>query len=177
MLEEIAKGFDWETITDFTAYDTEGSHFTFKDNGTFAFRISMILERVFYLISNPVCLPFGVGAIAEDSPYNQFNFFIGTEQENLKYGFAQIDSVDVVWSSVVLRYGLAGIIFWILLLKAWYNLFDKQTTNPYFKVGGIYVWFFIFNSFGSTWVIHASWLLPFFLITVYCQKKLRGNCL
>lgn len=175
MMEEIAKGFDWKTITDFTSYDSGGSHFTFKDNGTFAFRISMVLERFIYIISNPFYLPFGVGAIAEVSPYNHFNFYIGTEQEDLKYGIAQIDSVDIVWSSVILRYGLFGIIFWCLFIKECYRLFKQNTKSPYFIVGGIYLWFFIFNSFGSAWVIHGSWLLPFFILIVYCSKTLYNR--
>ena len=169
MLEEILKGFDWKTITDFTAYDTDGTHYTFKDNGTFAFRISLILERVFYLILHPIYIPFGVGAIAESSPYNDFNFYIGTENELLKHGIGQIDSVDVVWSSIVLRYGFFGVLFWCLIVKFWYKLFKNNPLDPYFKVGGIYVLFFILNSFGSSWVIHASWLLPYLLIYNNCS--------
>ena len=51
--QEIAKAFDPKTLTDYSAYAGSGNNaFSFKDNGTFAFRISMVLERFSYLLHN-----------------------------------------------------------------------------------------------------------------------------
>lgn len=170
--QEIAKGFDIKTLMDFSAYAGNGTQqFSFKENGTFAFRISMVLERLIYIVKNPQFLPFGIGMVEEVSPYNTYNFFLGTANDNARMGYCMIASNDIVWSSVVLKYGLFGIMFWILFLKRIYKVMSLSEKSKWAQVGYIYLMFFIFNSFGSDAVIRPSQLLPFYLLISYCQQE------
>lgn len=170
--EEIAKAFDAKTLTDYSAYAGSGNNaFSFKDNGTFAFRISMVLERFSYLLNNPQYLPFGIGMVAEDSDNNNYTFFLGTANENAKRGYCMIASNDIVWSSVVLRFGLFGIIFWTLFFMRVRAVFQLNEKSVWAQIGYIYWVFCIFNSFGSDAIVRSSWLLPFYLLIAYCQKE------
>ena len=170
--EEIGKAFDPKTLMDYSAYAGSGDNaFSFKDNGTFAFRISMVLERFVFLINNPQYLPFGVGMVAEESDNNNFMFFLGTANENTRKGYCMIASNDIVWSSVVLRYGLFGIIFWILFFIKTNKIFQLDKKSLWAQAGYIYWVFCIFNSFGSDAILRATWLLPFYLLITYCQKE------
>lgn len=89
-----------------------------KDGGSSIFRLAMLIERFDYLIENPQYLLFGVGAIHEDSPkcFNRFNFTLGTYNEERKYGFCLIESGDITWVPVALRYGLVGIAIHLFIL-------------------------------------------------------------
>lgn len=80
-------------------------------SGTFSFRMAMLAERWAYLVDNPKYFLMGVGAIHEDSPncYNRFNFFLGTKNEDREYGQCIIESGDITWVPITLRYGLLGI--------------------------------------------------------------------
>lgn len=97
-----------------------------NEGGSSIFRMAMLIERVDYLIHNPEYLLFGVGAIHEDSPncYNRFTFTLGTRNEDRYYGKCLIESGDITWVPITLRYGLVGIavhlMIIILILKmAW----------------------------------------------------------
>lgn len=81
------------------------------DAGSSVFRMAMLIERVDYLIHNPEYLLFGVGAIHEDSPncYNRFSFALGTRNDDRYYGRCIIESGDITWVPVTLRYGLVGV--------------------------------------------------------------------
>lgn len=79
--------------------------------GSSVFRMAMLIERFDYLLENPEYLLFGVGAIHEDSPncYNRFNFVLGTRNEDRYFGKCLIESGDITWVPITLRYGLVGI--------------------------------------------------------------------
>lgn len=87
-------------------------------SGSGVFRMAMLIERVDYLISNPEYLLFGVGAIHEDSPncYKRFDFALGTRNEGRYYGKCLIESGDITWVPITLRYGLVGIVMHLFLL-------------------------------------------------------------
>lgn len=88
------------------------------DGGTSIFRIAMLIERFDYLVKNPEYMLFGVGTIHEDSPncYNRFNFSLGTRNEGRMYGKCLIESGDITWVPVTLRYGLVGIAIHLAIL-------------------------------------------------------------
>lgn len=101
-----------------------------NSSGTSIFRIAMLIERFDYLIKNPEHLLFGVGTIHEDSPkcYNRFFFELGTKNEERHYGKCMIESGDITWVPITLRYGLIGIAIHmavlILIAKMAYNRKD-----------------------------------------------------
>lgn len=89
-----------------------------NDGGSSIFRLAMLIERFDYIIQNPEYLLFGVGAIHEDSPncYNRFDFVLGTRNEGRMLGRCLIESGDITWVPVTLRYGLAGIAIHLAIL-------------------------------------------------------------
>lgn len=97
---------------------TENIRMLGEDGGTSVFRMAMLIERFDYLFSNPEYLLFGVGAIHEDSPkcYNRFNFSLGTRNEGRYFGKCLIESGDITWVPVTLRYGLVGITLHLFIL-------------------------------------------------------------
>lgn len=88
------------------------------EGGSSIFRMAMLIERIDYLVKNPQYLLFGVGAIHEDSPncYNRFDFTLGTRNEGRMFGKCLIESGDITWVPVSLRYGLAGVAIHLTIL-------------------------------------------------------------
>ncbi len=89
-----------------------------NEGGSSIFRFAMLIERFDYIITNPQYLLFGVGAIHEDSPncYNRFDFALGTRNEGRMFGKCLIESGDITWVPVTLRYGIVGIIIHLAVL-------------------------------------------------------------
>jgi hypothetical protein len=83
---------------------------------TFTFRIAHLLERNQYLLDNPRCMIFGAGLMTEDSrlTYSLFNFDIGLVEE-LTGMTTQLDTGDISWSVLLLRYGYVGTLINLLL--------------------------------------------------------------
>ncbi len=89
------------------------------EKGNFLFRIAMLSERITYMKDNPQFLPFGIGCIHEESPNNTFIFKLGTNNERYQYGIGMLSSADIAWVGILIRFGLVGIILFLLLLISW----------------------------------------------------------
>ena len=101
--------------------------------GTFAFRIAMLMERWFYIKEDPVDALVGVGIIHEESPHNNFDFSIGTVNPAYWANHCQIESGDITWVPILLRYGLVGAGVYLFLLLAWcYLSYNLLNTNNEF---------------------------------------------
>lgn len=89
-----------------------------NEGGSSIFRFAMLIERFDYLVKNPQYLLFGVGAIHEDSPncYNRFDFTLGTRNEGRMFGRCLIESGDITWVPITLRYGFVGIAIHLFIL-------------------------------------------------------------
>lgn len=119
--EEISAIFSGDDITDLST------------SGNFTFRVAMLVERWFYLEDNPSKLLQGVGCIHEQSSANKFVFAVGTINERNIYGHLMLDSPDIMWPPLLIRYGIIGILLWLLLYHRWimssvYIL--RRTANP-----------------------------------------------
>lgn len=90
-----------------------------SDGGTFTFRVAMLSERWNYLSNNPQYIPFGVGLIHEESSNNRFHFIVGTLNKETKYGHCMIESGDITWVPILLRYGIVGTFSFLLLFVVW----------------------------------------------------------
>lgn len=106
-------------IQDVTSVVTAKDMSNIEVEGTFAFRIAMLMERWFYIKKDIVETFIGVGVIHEESPNNRFDFAIGTA--NLAYwaNHCQIESGDITWVPILLRYGLVGTGVFLYLLLVW----------------------------------------------------------
>lgn len=98
------------------------------NGGTLTFRMAMLIERIDYLIQNPKFMLLGVGAIHEDSPncYNRFDFKLGTSNEDKYYGRCFIDSGDITWVPIVLRYGMIGTLVYLCIPLLLFKLARKR---------------------------------------------------
>ncbi len=99
----------------------------YSGSGTFTFRMAMLVERVFYPVDNPEYLLTGVGTMHEDSPQTaaQFNFLIGTLNEDKDGGKCIIESGDITWVPIVLRYGIIGVIIHFMM----FVIIIRETRN------------------------------------------------
>ncbi len=89
-----------------------------QNNGTMSFRFAMLAERIIYLTENPQYILTGVGTMHEDSPRTrtQFNFILGTRNDDREGGRCQIESGDITWVPIILRYGIIGIFIHFMML-------------------------------------------------------------
>lgn len=144
--------------------------------GTLTFRVAMLIERIDYLVQNPKYLFLGVGAIHEDSPncYNRFDFKIGTNNEDKYYGRCLIDSGDITWVPIVLRYGMIGTIIYLcipfLLIKLARN--RKDTLRILFPIFVIY----FFKSFnGALFETPLIYLELSIYLSLFVRSKVENK--
>ena len=104
--------------------------------------------------------------IAEESPMNHMYFRIGTMDLTTKYGRAMVETNDILWPPFILRYGLCGILFWILYFMILYKRYKESTSDSLMAVGVLWVLFCIFQSFGTDWVKRPYLVLPMLLLAV-----------
>lgn len=87
-------------------------------NGTFSFRVLLLMERFDYMLEKSQYSVFGIGTRHEDSPKTkqEFNFILGTINHNTEL-IGQISSGDLAWVNPLMRFGLLGIV--LLLYFSW----------------------------------------------------------
>ena len=85
-------------------------------NGTFSFRVLLLMERVNYMLNNPHYTVFGIGTRHEDSPrtIRQFNFTLGSYRHS-KDTIGQTSSGDLAWLNPLMRFGFFGIALFLYL--------------------------------------------------------------
>lgn len=85
-------------------------------NGTFSFRVLLLMERVNYMLNNPHYTVFGIGTRHEDSPrtIRQFNFTLGSNRHS-KDTIGQTSSGDLAWLNPLMRFGFFGIALFLYL--------------------------------------------------------------
>lgn len=120
VIDAKSKYGNYSSATDEISYVLNNIHdFSNIDQsaGTFSFRVALLSERVVWLLDNPMYLVTGVGTMHEDSPrtLTMFNFEIGTRNIGRHYGQTIIESGDITWAPIVLRYGLIGVIIHLLM--------------------------------------------------------------
>lgn len=99
-----------------------------SEDGTLAFRIAMLFERADWLKNNPKYLLTGVGTMHEDSPktLQMFDFSLGTRNEERFYGRTIIESGDIAWVPIVLRYGIIGVFIHLMMFFLLFHVTRKR---------------------------------------------------
>ena len=166
---DVTGAFNWENVVD---YSNSGS---IEENGTFVFRIALLAERIIYLINNPGYIPFGCGSIEEVSPNNHMYFLIGTYNESTRYGRTMIETNDILWPPYIIRYGICGILFWVMFFTVLYRRYNKSPYESLKRLGILWVLFCVFQSFGTDWVRRAYLVLPMLILAIAVQKNLKRN--
>lgn len=168
-------------LEDITNIITAESFTEIQNNGgNFTFRIAMLAERFNYLIENPQYILTGVGCIHEDSPYcyERFEFIIGTENEERINGYCLIESGDITWVPILLRYGLLGTFIFLLFLVYWIISgirYLKQSKNPIYIAAsliGITSTLLSVNTVLFDSYMHTYFILFYILYIIKYERRL-----
>ena len=145
--------------------------------GSMSFRISMLIERGFYLLDNPQYSLFGVGTIHEDSPncYKRFDFSIGTRNERKQGGKCMIESGDITWVPILLRYGFVGTLFHIsLFFILFFNSYKRKDKFVFIAPLALYL---LLSSFDGPLFDNADrlYFLSIVLLITYKVNSISFN--
>jgi len=123
---------------------------------TFTFRVLHLLERNDYLLENRQAMFFGAGLIPEDSKLvnKMFDFKIGLIEE-ITGQTAQIETSDISYSVLVLRFGYIGTALYLLLIVYLMVFFYKKRENKY----GFFTFLYLVLSIGDSFFA-ANLLFP-----------------
>ena len=140
-------------------------------NATFTFRILHLLERNQYILENPKTMIFGAGLIPEDSKLvnKMFDFKIGLIEE-LTGVTAQLETADISYSVLLIRFGYVGTFLYLALIVYLMIFFYKKRENRYGLFSFLYLVLTIGVSFFSANLLNpVTFLLP--LISYHIIKK------
>ena len=123
-----------------------------SDLSTTEFRYYLVVERLQYVMLNPVTSMFGIGFLTEDSRKTQdlrFNIGLPDDENNV----TQVDTGDVIWSVMVLQFGLFGILFFIFFYYYFLRIFYvfKKSVVP--QIGILYIVILFITSFYGTAIL------------------------
>ena len=143
--------------------------------GTFLFRMSILFERIDYLVQNPRYLLTGVGMLHEDTAQKEFSFFLGSYKTiNGERIPQQIDTTDLVWPPILMRLGVIGLILYSLLFVYLLRFFKHNIyKTPWAMVGLTYVFNFLVFSFADAELNQYYSLFLYFVI--YRLTEISAN--
>jgi len=142
---------------------------------TFTFRIAHLLERNQYLLDHPKAMLFGAGLMTEDSKLtdSMFNFDIGLVEKTFDKT-AQLDTPDISYSILFMRYGYLGT---LLNLSLYVFLMSYFYRNRQDRVGLFSFVYFIVVIFGTFFsyilILPVTFLLPLITYSVVQKNKLE----
>lgn len=142
---------------------------------TFLFRIAMIAERLNYLNEHPTKSLLGIGAMHEMSSNNKFNFLVGTSyiSKDGSIEKSQIDSVDTLWSPVILRFGYVGVTVFLLYLFLSTSYFFRKRQNNIAFLGGLFFLASIIGSISSGGAFSGVSILTHSLLFIFVEKNIK----
>jgi len=142
---------------------------------TFTFRILHLMERNQYLLDNPKAMFLGAGLMTEDSKLTGriFDFDIGLIEETLGKT-AQLDTGDISYSILLMRYGYLGTLLNLLLYGFLIVYFYRNRTNPFGFFSFIYfIVVFILSFFSYTLILPATFILPLITYNLIQKTELK----
>ena len=141
-------------------------------DATFTFRMAHLLERNEYLRENPMSQLFGAALITEDSKNvdKMFDFQIGLIEEFTRE-IIQVDTGDISYSVLLLRFGYLGTILYLaIFFYLMFYFYKKRDENIYARFSFLYmILIFGVSFFSSNLVIPMTFLLP--MISYLIIKK------
>ena len=141
--------------------------------GNMSFRLLMLEERMYYLNQHPQYAVFGIGNIQE-SDLKQQLFHIGLKSKN--GGVTQLDTGDIAWVLLFLRYGYLGTLIYIgTIFFSMIRLFFQNRKSPLGFTTLLYVVnALILLSYTSS-VIASSffWIVPILIIRLLPSTNFR----
>ena len=142
---------------------------------TFTFRILHLMERNQYLLDNPKAMLVGAGLMTEDSKltFSMFNFDVGLVEESSGQ-INQLDTGDISYSILLLRYGYLGTLLNLVLYGFLIVYFYRNRRNPFgFFSFLFFIVVFVLSFFSQILVLPATFVLP--LITYNLVQKTKSE--
>jgi len=166
---------DIAIVTSGNVADIESADIDIADlqKSTFTFRIAHLLERNQYLLDHPKAMLFGAGLMTEDSKLTDvmFNFKVGLLEEALGK-IDQLDTGDISYSVLIMRYGYLGTLIILSLYIYFMIYFYKKREDPVGLFSFAYLIVAIVASFFSAiLILPVSFLLPLITYTIIQKNK------
>lgn len=152
-----------------------GSSSTREEEGNFSYRIDHFSERLEYVLKDPVRSVRGLGYVQERNFHEQ-PFQLG--QLNNWGSKAMLDTGDIAWSLLILRLGLLGLFFYILMyLKCLNMLWRYKNHDDFILVFFSYVFIsLVFMSLGNALIAYGDFFIyPLLIIGVNAKSKKHEN--
>ncbi len=141
--------------------------------GNMSFRMLMLSERMYYLNQHPQYAVFGIGNIQE-SDLKQQLFHIGLKSKN--GGVTQLDTGDIAWVLLFLRYGYLGTLIYIgTIFFSMIRLFFQNRKSPLGFATLLYVLCALILLSYTSSVIASSffWIVPILIIRLLPSTNFR----
>lgn len=123
------------------------------------YRAFHFIERFNFLKKDPIKLVFGFSMI-HDSHFKKRIFVINE-------GDKQLDTGDISWSYLIVRYGLFGIALVILYNLVFIGSFNRYYESCYSKMGIAYILTILTLSIGDAYVIFPNvYVVPYLLLLI-----------
>lgn len=139
---------------------------------TLLFRFAHFYERFVTTTETPIGSIFGLGFMAEGSAYtyNNFNFIIGLS-DKITDEIIQVDTSDIAWSLLILRYGVLGT-FLFLSFYIYLIIFYGKNYNDTLAISMmLYLIFILGLSITSDQLYYVNYLiLPLIFYKFYYEK-------
>ncbi len=152
------------TISDINKV-TQGEYMDIEDveldtESTLLFRLAHFYERYLITTETTIGTAFGVGFMTEGSKYtyNNFNFVIGLFDKTTDE-VMQVDTSDIAWSSLILRYGVIGSLIFICFYGYFILFYCKNHSNPIALSMMLYLLFILGLSITSDQLYYINYLV------------------
>ena len=163
--DRLSNGFDDISKGKFTTADLQ--YITTNDLpllSTSEFRFFHFVERAQYILKETGRSLFGLGLITEESYITRsLTFTVGTTSED-NSSVPQVATGDIAWSSLIINFGIVGILAYINLFFGYFRDFFRKRHDDVMKVGMHTVIGLLITSFYGTTILqpYTSMLLAFF---------------
>lgn len=139
--------------------------------GTFSYRILHLSERILYISKDFMTSLIGIGFVHEKN-FTLDPFVFGIYKEEYS-AIAQLDTADISWSGLFLRFGFLGTFLYVLFFVHFIKVFYRFNEYPIAKIGFTYLIISLMMlSFSSGRIAFGTFWPLVFLIYYFLQKQL-----
>lgn len=139
--------------------------------GNFSYRIFHFVERFNYCMEEPQTAIFGIGSVSEEN-FNKNVFHLGQPDSSTGKSIAQLNTGDIAWSLLILRFGLLGIFIFLVLYISIMRKFIIYKQNKIALVFASYMLMnLVFFSLTNTIIVESE----FFIFPLLLAHKIKNH--
>lgn len=153
-------------------YISQGDYQGLSMQNSFMYRIAMLAERTDFVFSNPEYLLLGVGPMHEETAQRKLDFKIGTANISSAKVLrtCQLDSPDIEWSPMLIRYGLVGLFVHLVIMIQIVFAFYKRRADKTMMLGFLIYVSALAQSFSSAGMFGAMSLTTMMAFLIIYDK-------